>query len=285
MKFTRILNYDFKNGFIKSAWKQILCIGLVSVSCISFFLKLSDYTRFYEIGSWKELSISSSDVALYCFGGMLRFVPENATAFHLPILWIMMTSGICYLTLQYPYRDISQMGIQIIIRSGGKVSWWLSKCLWSTTTVVSSFVIIHVMIIIICNIAGIPVSLSVNTLVCQGIYGLTAFNEPDGKSVVWFIYILPMLVCGGISILQMLLSLVFKPFVAFVCVSVLFISNVYFYSPYLIGNYAMPLRANIFGNGSLRYSTGLILCLVLYVLYIGIGAIVIKNKELLSVEK
>lgn len=285
MRFIKILAYDFKNGLKRTVWKQALMFGLVIVYCISFCFRIRDYMMFHEINLWKEISITSSDVTLYCFGGMLRFVPENATAFHLPVMWLLFTTAICYLTLQYPYSDISHTGIQVIIRSGGKVRWWLSKCVWNTLTIIFCFVASHLAIFVFCTIVGIPISLSVDTVFSQGVYGLEDFGAPDGKSIIWFLYILPLIVCAAISILQMMLSLLIKPFIAFFCICVLWISNVYFYSPYLIGNYAIPLRANIFGNGDLQYSFGTVICLLFYTIFIGIGAVVIKNKELLSVEK
>lgn len=285
MRFIKILTYDLKNGFKKNAWKQSLIFGLVIVYCISFCFRTRDYIMFHEVNSWKELSISSSDVVLYCFGGMLRFIPENATAFHLPVMWLLFTTGICYLTLQYPYGDISHTGIQVIIRSGGKVRWWFSKCVWSALTIISYFVASHLAILVFCTIVGIPISLNVDTSFSQGVYGLVDFGAPDLKSLFFFIYILPLIVCAAISILQMILSLIIKPFIAFFCICVFWISNVYFYSPYLIGNYAIPLRANIFGNGDLKYPAGTVICLLFYALFIGIGAVVIKSKELLYVEK
>lgn len=285
MRFIKILRYDFNNGFVKNLWKQAICIGLLVAFMASFWLKVNEYIIFNGINSWKEINISSSDIALYCFGGMLRFVPENATPFHLPTMWLMLTTGICYLTLQYPYRDISHTGIQVVIRSGGKVRWWFSKCAWNTATIFFSFVIIHLGIIAICIFVGIPLSLNVDTSLSQGMYGLGDFNVPDWKSILCFIYVLPMVVSAVISILQMMLSLILKPFIAFVCICVLWISNVYFYSPYLVGNYAMPLRANIFGNGSLQYQTGIALCVIIYALLIGAGAVIMKRYEMLSLEK
>ena len=81
------------------------------------------------------------------FGGIKEYIPSPNDPFQIPYLWILNHLLILYFTLHYASDDLSGIGQQMIYRAGGRIKWWVSKCIWNFTSVVSYYIVsYHVLI-------------------------------------------------------------------------------------------------------------------------------------------
>ena len=117
-------------------------------------------------------------------------------------------------------------------------------------------------------------------IICFG-YNDLGYDTWDIAIEVMF---MPFLVTLALSILQMALSLVFKPAFAFIFSSVLLISSAYYMTPFLIGNFAMAVRSSKVVSNGLNLTDGIIAALVIIALGVVIGILAIRRHNILSKE-
>ena len=71
-----------------------------------------------------------ADFMLYCFKGVAPItLSDTMQSFYLPILWLLCVGALLFLCLDYPLRDLTTAGQQVLFRSGSRAQWYLSKCL------------------------------------------------------------------------------------------------------------------------------------------------------------
>jgi hypothetical protein len=98
------------------------------------------------------------------------------------------------------------------------------------------------------------------------------------------VFALPPLISIGINLVQMTLSLFIKPVFSFLAVLTLLVSSAYLLAPYMIGNYAMPMRHNWVVQNGLSCQTGLIIIAGLVILPVVIGFVRFRLYDILNKE-
>ena len=181
--------------------------------------------------------------------------------------------------------DLSGLGQYVICRSGKRRNWWLSKCLWNFTSVLIYFVLSNIIVLLfaIFNNAELSFNISENmNLICcvgDGQYPIAQWN-------IGFLqlYLMPILVCSAISMLQMFISLFVRPLVSYIVTIVIYFSSMYKLSDLLLGNYAMILRSDSTTMNGVSSSWGIIFSVGLIVVAVVSGLIYFKNYNILSRE-
>jgi len=128
MRFFKLIKYDLSYGIfnLKNLIKYIIFILFFTVACF----ELSG--RLMGISSYQDVSgISAGDHLFYIFGGMKEYIPSPSDPFQIPYLWLINHLLILYFTLHYASDDLSGVGQQMIYRAGGRIKWWVSKCIWN----------------------------------------------------------------------------------------------------------------------------------------------------------
>ena len=129
MRLCSHIKFDLTNGLFKRGMRARYIIW-----CSVFALFSLEFT-----GSLASLEISQytyGDYLLYIFGGMREYIPAPGKPFQIPYIWLINHIGILYFTLHYMHDDLEGFGQQMILRSGSRTGWWLSKCVWNTAAVV-----------------------------------------------------------------------------------------------------------------------------------------------------
>ena len=281
MRFFKLIKYDLTYGIfnIKNLIKILILISLFTVACFEFNGRLLSYGQSFETDTNKL-----GDFFFYIFGGIKEYIPSPNDPFQIPYLWILNHLLILYFTLHYASDDLSGVGQQMIYRAGGRIKWWVSKCIWNFTSVVSYYIVSFTVIIIFCLIKGNVFEMSFSSFMPMIMY----FGPKDLGYETWDIALevtlMPFLVTLAMSILQMALSLVFKPAFAFIFSSVLLISSAYYMTPYLIGNFAMAVRSSKVVSNGLNLTDGIIAAIGMIIIGIIIGVLAIRRYNVLSKE-
>ena len=239
--FFKLLRYDCKVGIIYHYKKLIAVLVLFVCVYLDCFMQFRSYAT---LDTPFTVENTLGNTLLYIFAGIQEYDPQIDTQFVFPAVWMLLYLVLAYFTLYYPYNDLEESGQNILLRSGGRRLWWTSKCFWNICTVVLFFLIGWVVIITACLIQGIPLSMelsrNINMLLEMRI--ASPFLYPTELSLE--ILVLPPLVMIAVNLMQMTLSLFVRPIYSYIITGVLLLASTYYQSPFLIGNYAMPIRSS-----------------------------------------
>lgn len=280
--FIKILKFDIKNGIIKRAWLFVI---------VFVFFLLADFILFMQrmnmgIDNLKiiEQKLTIGDMLLYATGGAKHFVVEDGTAFSYPILWMLVILIISFINLRYPADNLCGFGRHILILSGSRRAWWISKCVWQMLSVCIYYFIMLLAAASFALFTGADYSLNINEFLPR----LFMLDLRELAPLPWNI-VLPILLhifaVYVLCMLQMLLSFYIRPLMSFFIISAILLFSVFFSSPLLIGNLAMPLRTeNIAINEPISLGLGFVLCLSLCVAIFVIGSIKVNRMDILTKE-
>ena len=239
----------------------------------------------YYISKVRQLTGTFPDFLISCFAGIGPveaggFPPKAA---EIPIGWLMSMGGCLYINLDYILYDLMESGQQVIIRTGRRIRWFLSKCLWNICSCLMMFGILIVVTALATIISGGEMSLSRVTKVGAEVYRGFLDIERTGALKIWTIGVfIPLLAVMSLSMLEMSLCLFMKPVFSFlICLSLLGISA-YINSPWMIGNGAMGIRLLIFVESGISIWIPVLVSGVLIAGSIIVGLIRFKKMDILG---
>lgn len=294
MKFFRLAYYDVRN-FLFGEWKKLLVIfSGFFVICLTFCLKEA------SILSGENSVGTFGDYWLYIFGGFPKVTEDSAIKIKnlkMLAMWLAVLLYLFYTTLYYPFNDLTGYGQNVLTRSRGRRSWWLSKCLWNALTVLMFFCIGAAVVFLFCVVTKKPISLKIS----QGMYthvfllddelasgGLIDFDNPGVIShpshITGALIGMPLLTAVAISELQMFLSLWLRPMFSFGVTVIILGVSAYCVSPFLIGNYAMPIRCDALMPNGVSPLTGTVILTSLIAFCVIAGDIAFKRYDILNKE-
>ena len=271
MMFFRTAYFDVKNSF-NLEWKKLLVvpIGFLTV-CFPFYLRYAKK----GVGTF-------GDFWLYIFGGMRACV--RGEAFEFPVIWTVVFLYLFYITLYYPYNDLLGFGLNVLVRSGSRFYWWLSKCFWNAFAVVMFFCLGLASVALFCVFTGRPLSMEISSLVYTEVFEMAEdFVYPSSYTVGTLIG-MPLLTAVAISQLQMLLSLWLRPIFSFGVTAAILISSAYYLKPFMIGNYAMPVRYDAVVPNGVSLGIGVIILSAIIIACIVVGGISFRYYDIINKE-
>ena len=278
MSFFKLLRYDLRFGLLR--WR---CLAVLPVS----FVLAWQFDRFS--GFLSEGGGSITDCMVFILRGMGRVeMTEVMERFQVPFSWLLVF-GVCLLAnLDYASDDLSRFGLQIIVRSGSRVKWWLSKCVWNICASVQCAVLLLLGLLLASAFGLLRPTFEcdeelVTLLLSEVLWGAEA--ELSTRELVMQLVLCPMAVLAALELIQMLLSLYIKPVFSFLAILAVLTASAYCASPLLIGNYAMLLRSDAIVSGGVSAPVGLALCLAAALAAVAAGAMLIKHRGLLDLDE
>lgn len=137
MKICRLIRYDIIHGFSYVKYKYAVVIMIAWISCMDFYNRKK---YFLALENQPVQKGTYMDYVFYLLGGMKEYTPYVGTSFVIPIKWIFLCFYLLYCTLGYPYKDLlKSIGGMILLQSGNRRAWWLSKCLWNILFIISAY--------------------------------------------------------------------------------------------------------------------------------------------------
>lgn len=269
----KLVVYDIKCGIIQN-WKKFLCLIIFFVlSNIFFTYQIRSFGHIYDTmikPTWMDYMINS-------FHGMAKYDPLSHTPFDLPVISIGLVIIITYIIGDYIGKSMKKDGIQILIRSGSRNKWMISKMIWCFITTVMMFIIIY----------GIDFAFSgggfIRTdVICNRIIGFQIPEYINNSQLLFMLIILPFFTMLAMAQIQLTLSLVFSPVIGFLITNIISFFSAYYTTPWLIGNYAMIQRNKMFIPDGISTDTALIVDVLIF-LSMGIFQILyFKRKSIIS---
>lgn len=277
MRFTKILGWDLENGLWKNKMITLAPFFMTLVMFADFWNRICAYDR---AGIFPKISVSFGDFWMYLYGGMKVYRPQDGTVFLFPVIWILLLAMPAFLTLHYPFRDMQDIGPQILCRSGSRKNWWLSKCFWNLCCTTCFYLMVLLTALFLCILWKRPLTANLHPRVIQILFQLTDQPSDASPLLPWYTFLLPLLISLALNILQMTLSLFLKPLFGFLCTSVILICSAYAMHPALLGNYGMLLRHNWYMNEGVSYGTGIALALFFIFITIIVGLIRFQSHDI-----
>lgn len=282
--FFKILRYDIRRGIIGSPKGHLLTVVLGLLICVGFNF---DYSKYYDIHTASFL-----DIIYYSFAGSPKYVPNKDLPFIFPLVWATVFLLPIYMSSYYPFYDLMGYGKTILIETGSKKAWLLSKTVWCILRITVYFVLFYLTILIFCLVMEIPVDYCVtrNThemmieryykadVYLAGDYELLDFN--GDKSILFLV--LPVLIVSVIAMFQMTISLFSTPVYGFLVSAAILVVSTYYLHPALLGNYLMVLRSDQLFNGGVNELTGAITSIILIIIVTKINLMSFRKYDILA---
>ena len=175
--------------------------------------------------------------------------------------------------------DRDTFGKMVIVYSGSRTKWWTAKCAWIIVATFLYFFLCWILLIINCLLYGGQFTLSVSPYMSD-IFLLRETVPPDQWNVCHVLLLMPPLIASSFGILQMLLTLWFRPIICFLISAILMLASAYFCVPVLILNYAFCIRSNEILVDGFSFPSGIVYALALSLLCMFIGRHRFRNFDL-----
>lgn len=278
MNYKKLLWFDLRRGLLQKPLFFIVPLLIALISCFDLYHRTMLFSQFETLAVKTQAGFS--DFLIYLYSGTTTDDPYGGNPF---ARWMVVLLSISFLTLNYPDQDVHTCGQQFLIRTQGRIAWWLSKCIWNAASVL----LYHGLLIL----AAALFCLLVQADFTGGPHKEFLYNlfqvAPEQRTPAWLPFrccflLLPILISLALNLLQMTLSLFVKPICSFLLLSSLLVSSACLASPYLVGNYAMLLRLDAVITTGVPITTGVILSLLLLFLAVTIGCIRFLRYDILN---
>lgn len=272
----RLIKIDFHMGAV-GAGPVILGVVLASLAGL-----LDVYGTIAAFGlPCDQMSFADNFAAI--MAGSPPHSPRPGVLFLPPLQWMLLLILMHYLTLSYPYRDISGIGQQMLLRCRSRRDWWISKCLWTIGMTLIAFAAIVLTAGLWAFAFGQSFSVEIHEEMLSyiGVSG-DLIRQPKTFGL-GFILAVPA-VLAGMALLQMVLSVLVRPSVSFVLTLIALIASSYTQSPLLLGNYLMAVRCGDMAAGGVSPLTGAALGLALCLVSAFIGYHLLSHLDLIDRE-
>ncbi len=280
MNTFKLLKHDIVYGTFR--YKSILLAPLIflfeCLYCQAYIAIIMRHTDF-------QAPVTYIDYLVFLFRGMAPFSQETSPdGFHIPISWICLFGASAITTLFYPLDDLDVKGEQVIVRSPGRIHWWLSKVTWNIITTTLFFALGYFVVYLFCILQNGVLSL-VNTPTLTSAFFLELSVMPSTlqlapeENLIHF-FLLPMIVSVTLNLAQMTISIVTRPIIGFLATMSTIILSTVWAHPALIGNYAMAMRTKPFLENGVLVSFGFILCLLVSFGSVMLGGFYFKTYDI-----
>ncbi len=269
-----MVRYDLRNCVLnRNRWLLPALFWLIAVFFIRFYLDFHDNLTF---GSCLFIVLAGCEP-----------VDIGQKAFTLPVLWMFLQMGYMFFTIEYPTRDMNIFGQQMMIRSGSKLRWLLSKMLWLLTSIVMYWGIGWLLIMLFCLINGLPVSLRVDGELPPSVLpSCDKYSEIYSASeMVIPLIIAPVVSSLTVALVQMMFAIMLNEILAASVSVFLIVWSACIKTPIAFGNYAMMERCNIFSTKGLSFVKGLPLMFFIAACVIALTMILFSKKDILEPKK
>lgn len=268
--FVKYLSKDIVFGLASNRIKYFLSFLLFGYLSYDFYKFTTEF-----IGV-KIKTPTITDFWFCFFQGIVVYDPSSGLPFKIPFNWIIIQILMSLLVINYPICDLYTTGIQTLTRIKKRSYWWLSKCIWNFMTVLSMYSIAFLCACVFSSIFGDFTMSFTNEL-----FELQTSEEFDLLRTI-VLYLLPVLTSMAISMVQMLISIIFKPIYGFIIIMCYIIISSYYCSPFFIGNYSMLLRNAIFDIGQIRSSTAIIINVLIIIASASIGLFHFRHVDIIK---
>lgn len=278
MNVFKLVFNDITEGVIKN--KRFISVPLVSIfACMVADIKINNYI----FGCQLSVKRTAFDVFAEIFHGIDPLIRQQS--FQLPYMWIGIFMCILFIAFDYINKDISQFGIQVVTRLKSRKEWWYSKCISNIVTSLCYYLIFIAVVIIFCLINRYDLSLQNTPEISQllstsGIYSYKQLTVFTNKEVIIQI-VSPLILLITLNLMQMMLSLIIKPAYSIVITMGILLIGLFIDNVYAFSRMGMCMMSNIYYTDGYDLIKGSIVCIVIIITSISLGACIFERYDIL----
>ena len=282
MTFFKLVLFDIYNGIVKR-WRYVLLFFLVTLMTnVILYIKWQNLG--VDIPEALSERLTFGDYILYPMAGIREYVPDSGMPIVVPALWLFIVLLTAYVTLHYADDDLHGFGVNTLVLSQKRIYWWLSKCCWLFCSILVYVAVMCVSSLLFVWISGGVIS----TQISQTMPQILELNPRELVDAPWDITgalcLFPLTVFA-VCLIQTLLSLYIRPLLSFVVSAVILLMSAYAQNPWLIGNYAMTVRTDIFVEHTpVSVSAGLMIVPLICVAAVACGVFRINRMDIINRE-
>lgn len=237
------VRYDITNGIIHQ-WKKLLLLALVYAIIIGEFVVTYTLKKI-------DVAYTTGDLFLWIFKGM-DWITKTQQNIEIPTAYILPNVLIGFIIGNYPFKDINGYGGLVLMRTGEKSIWWISKCIWAILVAVISYSIMIVEVVIISLVNG-RVSLDTNPTVEIKVSGydrtIVESNNQLTKLII-VVVLVSFITTIALNLIQILVSQILGPIIGYIVIISILIVSIFARSFFVVGNGFMAIRSNLYSvNG------------------------------------
>lgn len=273
MRFIRIFCYDLHQGILRRwylfippfLFAMILCLGII-----------------HDVEMFQSLQINTmtaGNLFAYFFQGSDEYIPTPGVPFVMPLEWFLLLIYPICLVADYPVHDLKGTGEMVLLKSGSRINWILSKFCWCIVIITTYWLLLILSTVLVGAIFCSP-SLFPNAEPLEYLLGST-FAGQNTVYQLCSIYLLPYFVMLSSGIVHIVLSLCLSPFFSILLITAFKVAAAYYMLPLLPSEYSMLKRnVSVVSNG-FSPSLGLFLCAIIIVIGILCGCIFFRFYDIL----
>ena len=276
MRFIRCFRHDCVHGIVKGGLCFAAAAAASALFCVSFYMRASALA-----GGTPSLCMMDYVIAL--FGGMKEYVPSPTDPFLFPAEWMILVGFGSLITLRYPFFDMDNYGARVLLQSGKRSRWWLSKCLWLFVKTVLYYSVIYGTVLVCCLSFGGTVKGAPDGLWIEAFFVIDKEMLPvSGPPVLMML--MPVLLTLTLNYIQMVLCMIIGEVFAFCGVLVYLIASIYLSHPLLLGGSALLVRSGLLVKDGMPSVSAIGAEAVLIILAVAAGLVMFGKKDILKKE-
>lgn len=278
MNWGKLFAHDLRCGLRR--WRYAASIPLFVLPCLLGRM---------EMAVAENTDATYLDYLLFCLRGVksVSFVLEGNENIRLPILWLMVMGGCLFLNLDYLLGDLTLSGQQVIVRSGNRRRWYLSKCLWNLCATALYLTIGYVTVLLFTLLVGGKATWENTAELAPFIFREVVF-APLGLTAgqgALLTLLLPLITLAALSMLEMTLCLLVRPVISFLICMLLLVVAVFWDSPLALGIGAMTYRSEWIMPGGIHAGPTALVALVAIAACIIVGCRCFQYTDLIGLEE
>lgn len=282
MNVFKILLCDIKEGTLKN--RRFIAAPLIALFvCMLAQIRIDFFSDSFELRNNPTLF----NLLIEAFRGSDPLSEVREMHAPLPYIWLSIFIFSMFTVFDYAHDDISNFGMQIILKTGKRTSWWHSKCIWVMLSGIYYYGLFILTMLGFANMNGYTMSFKDNTIFsdllanCSTYYTYKNIEEVTGTELLLFI-LSPLIVICTLNIFQVTLSLLIKPLYSFfITLGVLLLSVFVDWTAIFPRTAMMTYSSHYYQNGY-SMKIGWIVCIAVIFASVVIGRIWFKKYDILS---
>lgn len=259
----KLLGHDLRCGLLRK--RYLVSTLLFAIPCFVF-------TRYLHVngihGSWMDYMLS-----------LFRGVE--------PTLWLLVTSSCLFINLDYLMKDLTNAGLQIIIRSKNRTYWYLSKCVWNLGSCIIYFLAAGVTCAIFALATDGQLSAQNTPELSVMLFGLGISEELmlTPLHALLASCVLPFLTIFALSMLQMTLCLFIKPVISFIVCFCQLSLSIWLDYAFVLGNGAITSRSGFVVENGISPTVSAVVAIVVIITSTIIGCVRFQRTGIINLEE
>ena len=257
--FIKFLDHDLCYG-IGHAKKRLIVTFIMF-----FFLSIYHFwtLRIFELTDpqYLESPVTTADYFLALIGGCgkVNLISGAENDFVMPTIWFVFVLWMQFTSLYYPFAELNGIGKQLMVLSGSRGNWWLSKCVWTIINTITNYLIVFAASTIAGLCFGAKPSMQANWYVSRELYMKADDLTSSTTRNIWSVFLMTGFTMIVLALVQLILSLILKPVQSYFVLAGYLFAGAYIQSPVFFGNYAMGARNALLVSTGLTMPFGILL--------------------------